>query len=50
MELKERKAASVKWRQLVSQRASESEKKNWTKDATTFFTRIRKQPNIYFVL
>lgn len=26
MELKERKAAGVKWRQLVSQRASESEK------------------------
>lgn len=26
VELKERKAASVKWRQLVSQRASESEK------------------------
>lgn len=43
------KAAGVKWRQLVSQRASESEKKKWTKDAATFFTRIRKQPNIYFV-
>lgn len=49
MELKEMKAAGVKWRQLVSQRASESGKKKWTKDAATFFTRIRKQPNIYFV-
>lgn len=48
MELKEMKAAGVKWRQLVSQRASESGKK-WTKDAATFFTRIRKQPNINFV-
>lgn len=48
MELKERKAAGVKWRQLVSQRASENEKKIWTKDAATFFTRIRKQPNIFF--
>lgn len=45
MELKERKAAGVKWRQLVSPGASARER---MKDATTFFTRTRKQPNIYF--